>query len=196
MDLENLKNIWSEEKISETPEITLEKQKEIHLPLEKIRKNMRMEFWSTIGIIIPLVFVFAFGISDVKLKTYVLTLVAVAFLMAMFFFSKFFKLYKEISDLQLNSKDSLKDLLFQFELNKQSYLAYYVSFAPIIVCEMILFSVFLPGWKTLEGTGFLLFFVITTVLGLFVLYIFGKWWFSFYYGKYIKQIQEIVNDLK
>ena len=41
MELDQLKNIWTQEDVSETPEISLEKQKEIHQPLEKIRKNMR-----------------------------------------------------------------------------------------------------------------------------------------------------------
>ena len=48
MDLENLKQVWNEEKIESIPEISLEKQKEIHTPLEMIRKNMRTEFWTSI----------------------------------------------------------------------------------------------------------------------------------------------------
>ena len=48
MDLENLKQVWNEEKIESIPEISLEKQKEIHTPLEIIRKNMRTEFWVSI----------------------------------------------------------------------------------------------------------------------------------------------------
>ena len=34
MDLENLKQVWDKEKIESVPEISLEKQKEIHTPLE------------------------------------------------------------------------------------------------------------------------------------------------------------------
>ena len=48
MDLENLKQVWDKEKIESVPEISLEKQKEIHTPLEMIRKNMRTEFWISI----------------------------------------------------------------------------------------------------------------------------------------------------
>lgn len=43
MELDQLKNIWDKEEIAETPEISTEKQKQIHLPLERIRNNMRME---------------------------------------------------------------------------------------------------------------------------------------------------------
>ena len=48
MDLENLKQVWNEEKMESIPEISLEKQKEIHTPLEMIRMNMRTEFWMNI----------------------------------------------------------------------------------------------------------------------------------------------------
>ena len=48
MEFDNLKNAWQNETLDSTPEISFEKQKEIHLPLEKIRKNMRIEFYSTI----------------------------------------------------------------------------------------------------------------------------------------------------
>ena len=41
MELDHLKEMWSNENVAETPEISTEKQKEIHLPLERIRKNMR-----------------------------------------------------------------------------------------------------------------------------------------------------------
>lgn len=55
MDLENLKNTWKEENLNDIPEISTEKQKELHNPLEKIRKNMRMEFWSTVVAVIFLI---------------------------------------------------------------------------------------------------------------------------------------------
>ena len=48
MELDHLKNLWNKEEVSETPEISLEKQKEIHSPLEKIKSGMRMEFWMNV----------------------------------------------------------------------------------------------------------------------------------------------------
>ena len=40
MELDQIKNLWNKEEVVETPEISLEKQKEIHFPLEQIRKNI------------------------------------------------------------------------------------------------------------------------------------------------------------
>ena len=55
MNIDELKNTWNEDIVEETPEISIEQRNKLNLPLEKIRKNMRVEFWWVIGI-----FVFAF----------------------------------------------------------------------------------------------------------------------------------------
>lgn len=52
MNIDELKNVWNEDVSEETPEISIEQRNKINLPLEKMRKNMRMEFWSIIGIFI------------------------------------------------------------------------------------------------------------------------------------------------
>ena len=59
MELDHLKAMWSNENVAETPEISTEKQKEIHLPLEKIRKNMRNEFYWTAVFFIFIILFFA-----------------------------------------------------------------------------------------------------------------------------------------
>ena len=45
MDLENFKELWNKDTGQESPEISLEKQKEIHSPLQMLKVNMETEFW-------------------------------------------------------------------------------------------------------------------------------------------------------
>ena len=54
MDLENLKNNWKEEEVF-APEISLEHQHKINNPLQKIRKNMKMEIWLNVFSLILLI---------------------------------------------------------------------------------------------------------------------------------------------
>lgn len=55
MNIDELKNTWNDDdSFEETPEISMEQRNEIHLPLEKMRKNMRMEAWWTLGILFSL----------------------------------------------------------------------------------------------------------------------------------------------
>lgn len=196
MDLDNLKSLWNKEDVSETPEISTERQKEIHLPLEKIRKNMRHEFWSTI-ILLPLVLVFIWFFEiPFRFKLYIEVLVASMTLVTVFFFSKFFKLYKEISNPALGTYDSLKDLFHQFELNKQYYLSFYLSFVPFLVCEMIIVIESIPHTHQYTNEYLTLIFLGSVLFGLFFLYFLGNWWFKYFYGKYINRIERLVEEMK
>jgi len=196
MDLDNLKSLWNKEDVSETPEISKERQKEMHHPLERIRKNMRQEFWST-AIFLPLVLIAIwFFPVPFRFKLYIEVLVASMALITVFFFSKFFKLYKEISNPTLGTLDSLKDLFHQFELNKQYYLSFYLSFVPFFVCEMIIVIESIPYTHQYTNEYLTLIFLGSVLSGLFFLYFLGNWWFKFFYGKYIKKIEILVEEMK
>lgn len=197
MELDQLKNIWDKEEIAETPEISTEKQKQIHLPLERIRNNMRMEFWYTV--VMFLLIIAFFILKDMyifKFKVYVITLVSAQMLVTSFYFFKFFNLYKNLTSVNLNTADSLKDLCYQFKLNEQYYLSFYLSFVPFVVCEMLLIFEFTPSLKSIQGLEFILTFLGLCVFTLLLLYFVGIWWFKRYYGKYISQISQIAKNLK
>ena len=198
MEIEKIKDLWNNETISETPDVSMEQQKEIRLPLEKIRKNMRMEFWFTILTFIPMIILIALLVNDLKLKVYTLTMLVVIGLVATFYFMKFFKLYKELSDKNLNTKDSLKDLMHQFELNKQYYVSYYLAFAPFLVCEMLVLTEFSEQYADVTSGEFhkIIKFILGTVFGLFFLWAVGKWWFQNYYGKYIDEVRKTLKFLE
>ncbi len=197
MELDHIKNIWDSEQISDTPKISIEKQKEIHLPLEKIRKNMRNEFWSTAAVFLFIILFFV--VSDMyifRFKVYIITLVSAQMLITSFYFFKFFNLYKNLTLVGLSTTDSLKDLCFQFKLNEQYYLSFYISFVPFVVCEMLIMFEFLPNLKKMVGVDFIFTFLGICIFTLLLLYFVGMLWFKKFYGKYISQIMQITKDLK
>lgn len=197
MNIDELKNTWNQDdSFDETPEISTEQKNKINLPLEKIRKNMRMEFWSTVGI-----FVFAFAIIAIsdgpfKFKFYISILITSMVFVTFFFFSQFFKLYSNMSNPLMQTYDSLKDLLYQFQLNKQYYLSFYLSFVPFLVCEIIIVLEFIPRPVPLSDLQVATILIGAIVITMPVLFIIGKWWFNKLYGKYILQIESLVHELK
>lgn len=196
MELDNLKQLWNKEDVSETPEISTERQKQIHHPLERIRKNMRYEFWSTI-IILPIILIAIWFFSiPFRFRLYIEVLVASMTLVTVFFFSKFFKLYKEISNPALETFDALKDLLHQFELNKQYYLSLYLSFVPFFVCEIVIITESIPYTHHYTDGFLAMKFIISILFGLFALYFFGRWWFMNFYGKYIQKVKIILEEIQ
>ncbi|MCJ8154754.1 hypothetical protein MKJ01_13365 [Chryseobacterium sp. SSA4.19] len=196
MNIDELKNVWNEDDSLDTPEINTEQKKKIHLPLEKMRKNMRMEFWSTAG-----VFIFAFALIAVcegsfKFKFYITLLIASMVFVTFFFFSQFFKLYKDMSDPMMKTYDGLKDLLNQFYLNKQYYLSLYLSFVPFLVCELIIVLEFIPRRTSLSDLKTAAVVLGTVITVIPVLFVFGKWWFKKLYGVHIAKIEDLLAALK
>ncbi|RQO35480.1 hypothetical protein DBR39_17430 [Chryseobacterium sp. KBW03] len=195
MNIDELKNTWNEDIVEETPEISTEQRNKLNLPLEKIRKNMRVEFWWVIGI-----FVFAFLVCSFcrpfKLQLYITVLIASMLIVTVFFFSKFFKLYNEISNPAPKTYDSLKDLVMQLNLNKQYYLSYYISFAPFLVCEILIVLEFIPWPKPLSELKIAVILIGSVIGGLFLLFLAGKYWFYRYYGRYIQHIEGLLEELK
>ena len=196
MDLDNLKSLWNKEDVSETPEISREKQRQIHHPLERIRRNMRYEFWSTI-IMLPIILVAIwFFPLPFRFTLYIEILVMSMAIVTAFFFTKFFKLYKEISNPALGTLDALKDLLHQFELNKQYYVSFYLSFVPFFVCEMIIVLEFIPQTHDYSNTVLAMVFIGSVAFGLTMVYFIGMAWFKHFYGKYIRKIEILVEEIK
>jgi hypothetical protein len=197
MDLDTIKDIWDSESPGKTPEISLEQQNEIHLPLEKLRKNMRMEFKSsTIAFIIFILFITFADFHFLKFKIYTIALVASLILIKVFYYYKLFVLYKNLSSVDLNLVENLKNLRFEFKLNEQYYLAYYFALVPFAIAEIILIFEFIPGWRSLTGSTFTIYFFLFCIIMLVVLFFMVKWWFYKFYGKYFKQIIELIDNLK
>lgn len=197
MNIDDLKNIWSEDNAENTPKINTEQRKKLNLPLEKIRANMRMEFWTTaVCLIFVLIAISFFEQLSFRYKLYLEILVISMSIITIFFYSKFFKLYKEIGNLELETYESLKDLIHQFDLNKQYYLSFYISFIPFLVCEAIIILECLPYTHEFNNTKLALIFISSVFAGLFMLYLLGKFWFNYLYGKYIKKIEILIKELK
>ena len=131
-----------------------------------------------------------------RFNLYLEILVISMTLVTAFFFSKFFKLYKEISNPTLGTLDSLKDLLHQFDLNKQYYVSFYLSFVPFFVCEMIIILESIPQTHNYSNTMLTIVFLSSVAFGLTMVYFIGTAWFKHFYGKYINKIEKLVEEMK
>lgn len=168
----------------------------MNLPMEKMRKNMRGEFCSTGGIFVFALALMAVSPAPFKFNFYINLLLVSMLFVTVFYFSKFFKLYKDMRNPELNTYDGLKDLLHQLELNKQYYMSFYVAFAPIIVCEMIIVLEFIPRPVPLTNVQIASISIGTLAAGVFALFYIGKWWFKIFYGRNIETIKKLVDELK
>ena len=189
MDLENLKQVWSEEKIESIPEISLEKQKEIHTPLEIIRKNMRTKFWVNIILFPFWAVLFPLNGKDTE-QTYLIVILVLTALMVMgYYYLKFYTFYKKLNTQNLSTYHSILDLRYELVLNSELYKSFYIAFfIPLILG---LYSILYLGKKDFDLT----FFTILSLLLCVVIYFIGKYSLYENYGKYIQQISKIVAEI-
>ena len=188
MDLENLKQVWDKEKIESVPEISLEKQKEIHTPLEMIRKNMRTEFW--ISIVSFLIFgIQIFFIVKGTEQTFFLIMLAFITLGILgYYYLKFYSFYKKLNTKNLNTYHSILDLRYELVLNSELYKSFYIAAIPFI---LDFYYVLYIGNEDIDLT----FFSIISLSFCVLIYFVGKYWLYENYGKYIQKISKIVAEI-
>lgn len=190
MDLNNFKDLWKKENSQIPPEISLEKQDEIHSPLQMLRINMQTEFWLMI-ITLPLLFTGLPSVTDdhnirmISILVSVLTLLIVAY-----YYSRFLKLYKLLKKENTNTNYDLFTLKTQLLISKQIYISYYISYIPLAFLLSLIHINFQFDFKY-NLAIFIFSFVITILIISFIL----KYWMYYMYGKYIEDVVKIIDEL-
>ncbi|WP_129536659.1 hypothetical protein [Chryseobacterium sp. 3008163] len=105
-------------------------------------------------------------------------------------------MYKDISSPMMKTYESLKDLKYQFDLNKQYYLSFMLSFVPFLVCELIIVIEFIPHPTPLSNVQIATTILSMLAVGLFGLFLLVKYWYRVFYGKYVSQIESLLTELK
>lgn len=187
MEIDTLKDLWQKDKNNPIPEVSLEKQKEIHSPLAKIRKNMKVEFWNTLisWIILFSPFI-TFKMGNEKETYFLYCLLGIGVCITLYYFRKFYSLYKKINTQHFTTYHHLLNLRYELVLNAELYKSYYVSSLPIAIC--ILMKV--ENIEQYPITGIIL-------MGIFAIlvYYFGKIWLKEMYGKHIITISDLVDSM-
>jgi hypothetical protein len=188
MDLENLKQVWNEEKIESIPEISLEKQKEIHTPLEIIRKNMRTELWKTI-VAYPFLFILFLSLSQEKKQMYLLVfLIFILVGICCYYYLKFYSFYKKLNSDSFNTYHSLLDLRYELVLNTELYKSLYASHIPTMLCFYIILEMF-------KKEPNIVLIITQSLLFCAILYPLGKFFLYRKYGRHIQKISNIIREI-
>lgn len=190
MELDNFKELWNKDNGQESPEISLEKQREIHSPLQMLKINMKTEFWLTVVTLPMLLTSFPFASSDSNIKTIstFVTILTITFII--YFYSRFLKLYKLLQKNSINTNYDLFNLKTQLLISKEIYISYYISYIPLaFLLSLIKINFHFDMEYNLAIFG--ISFLITLLLVWFVI----KYWVYYMYGRYIEDIAYLVDDL-
>lgn len=201
MNLDELKSAWNNEQTKDVkiPKNINELGKAKH-PLDKLKRNMKNEWFAQVAAILFLAFVPQ--VQKIHSSLYVFYYVAYSFLViiSVYYLGQFRSFYSQITHYSADTKDSLTEIYHEFRLNIERYHSFGFLLLPfgLVWIGISIYSTLLEEGKNLDSLSektkmILLVTIIVTIL-LLVLAILS--WTKYYYGKYLKQLKAILDELK
>lgn len=204
MNFDKLQEQWNQENNEVSLPQNLDKIKEAHNPIDKVRKNMKFDLISQAVLTVLIGFVpyikrneWDFQSISIFALFYVLM---VGFML--YYTLKFYRFYKQSYNLSYDSRKNLMWFAYELRLFIELYRA--LTFIMMFL-GMALGLYFGMHFNTtgqdifhLKDADFLklfgvLFFMVAFLLGLVVLFM--EFVINHYYGKYYKKIKNILNQL-
>lgn len=201
MNLDELKSAWNKENTSDVsiPE-TVQQLKKAQHPLDKLKRNMKNEWFMQLMAIAAFAFVPQLQKIHSSLYLYYYIAYSILVIISIYYLSRFRNFYTQITHYSGDTKDSLTKIYHEFKLNIERYHSFGFLLLPFCLAWMAIYiqSGLIKQGKNLdsfsENTKILLLVVVIFIILLLVGSILG--WTKYYYGKYLKQIKSVLDELK
>lgn len=202
MNFDNIKEAWDNQSANdfEVPQ-KIKKLKSAQQPIDKIKKNMQHELYAQFfGILIIGIFPQIFNIIHEFYLLYY-AFYALMILVSAYYFIRFYFFFKEINHSTLNSKENLYELYYEIRLKIEMYKSFAYLLAPfsILLSSILIFGLDKKGilnkLATITNTNMVLFFIFFSAIIILVA-VLTNWWVNYFYGKYAKQIRNVLDEFK
>ncbi|MBO9727994.1 MAG: hypothetical protein J7623_05090 [Chitinophaga sp.] len=204
MNFDDIKSMWNnDEGEGAVVPNSVDQLKTLSLPIEKIRKNMRLEFYIQLITMVLIGFLPTFGYIGQLAVVPFFIIYFVAVIITIYYFSRFHIFYKQLNTNLLRSKDHLYELYYEGKLNVEMYKSFAYTLIPLFFMGEGLHLMSIYGartrellqmaqthqWKAALLIGTFLFLVLVTMLG-------TNLWAKAYYGRHLDQIKMVLNEFK
>jgi hypothetical protein len=202
MNIENFKDAWNSQAGENIilPK-TINQLKAAGQPLDKIKKNMKHELFSQLlGIILLGIFPQLLKITK-ELYLLYYALYALMLLVCGYYLVKFFFFFKQVDATVLSSKENLYELYYEIRLKIEMYKSFAYLLAPfsIIFSAILIFGLeknkLFEKLRNITNMDMLLCFVLFATI-IVVVTLITNWWLNHFYGKYVRQIRNILDELR
>jgi len=203
MDFNDIQSAWDSDQPKKVVlPTTLEKLQSANTPLDKIKKNLKNEFYYQVVSIVFLGLI-PFILPDFPVKAIVSFYLMFAIFVAVciYYLVKLYLFYKRLTKTTLNAKDSLYETYFDIRINMELYKTFGFALTPFVV----LFTIWLLFYQLPDAGGLLsgdinnmalaiLFFSV--VFSILIMGLALEWWVRHFYGKYADQLRKVIDTLK
>lgn len=202
MDFNDIQNAWNNEKTENVvvPD-NLEKIQSANTPLDKIRKNLRNElFYQIISIIFigftPTIFQFP---EKTITPFYLLFSIFVA--VSIYYLVKLYLFYKRLNNITLKTRDSLYETYFDVRLNMELYKTFGFALTPFIILFLLGHAYYkFPQTQNMAidalNNAQLIGIFSAVTISILSMGLVLEWWVHHFYGKYAKEIRNVIDQLK
>ncbi len=201
MNYNPLPTDWKKQ-VGEQPPFTMDqlRSKSPSLLLEKVHRSMRFEFYSTITVfLIALVSLLMVDLNGISRLLCWLGLVVNVALFALYYV-RFFRFYRDSSQLVLNSYENMLGLYYDFRHIIEVYRSFYlVSLLVGLAFGSILGSIEGGNVEPIELTHpdhYVGWLVLTMLVFFGALVGIVEWWIHLVYGKPLQAIKSLLEELK
>lgn len=200
MDFNDIQSAWKNEKTENVTLPThLDKINSANMPLDKIKKNLKKEFFYQIISIIFIGFVPLFYSIPANAIAPFYLLFSLFVAVCIYYLVKLYVFYRRLGKTALSTKDSLYETYFDIRLNMELYKTFGFALIPFLILFLLgLMYYETPAFfaKGLNSTPFL---VTTFSIVIFSILFMGlalEWWVHYFYGKYAKEMRKVIDQLK
>jgi hypothetical protein len=188
MNFDDLQDAWAAAQPAENPS-SIER-----LPFEKtfpaitrIRRNMKNEFIAA-GLAFLVIIILFLLLSKTGVSVIMVIISSFIWLMQSgYYFWRFYIFYRQISRSDLSLKKSVRKFVYELELNIETYKTYSFCATPLVT---------LTGLAILAPSGVRLWLIVLILLiGQIVSSIWVNWHIKIRYGRYLKELKTLMDDL-
>ena len=203
MDFNDIQNAWNNEKTENVhlPN-NLEKIQSVNTPLDKIKKNLKIEL---IVQLVSMVFIAIVPLFIEMKYSFVLAyylLYAVSILIFGFFTIRLYLYYKNFADITTTTKDNLYEIYYNIRLFMETYKSASYTFIPFGLFYMFLLPLGKKSGKLLNRVldanqeNVVLIVVLMVVVFMIFGWLMTEGHVKLFYGKYAKEIKKVIDELK
>ncbi|KFF15325.1 hypothetical protein [Flavobacterium hydatis] len=202
MDFNDIQNAWNDNKPKNIVlPSTIQKLETVHMPLDKIRKNLRLEFLIQLSALLFVGFIPTFEEFPAKMLVPYYLLYGIMLAISIYYLAKLFLFYKRLDGVSLNTKDSLYETYYDIKLNMQLYKTFTFSLIPFVMLYFVGYVVFkMPNAAEFFNgeieQGKLIIMVSMFMFTILIMGLLTEIWVYSCYGKYARQIKKILDELK
>lgn len=201
MNLDELKSAWDKENTSDVsiPE-TVQQLKNAQHPLDKLKRNMKNEWFLQLISIIALAFIPQLQNIHTSLWPFYYLAYSFLLIISAYYLNRFRIFYRQISHYSTDTKESVTVIYNEFKLNIERYHSFGFLLLPFALAWIAIFiySKLLKQGRNLETiSDNTKIFILVAIIVMVVAVVFGiLGWTKYYYGKYLKKLKAVLEELK